>query len=753
MGGISMSARTFRAVALATTCLWPLAAHAEDGDFSLDDNPTPVPATKPVLVNEAGTSVGAISGAKGRFNRYGGGSEDGAATSTWFHTESRAAGKEDGTFYFQAEGENIDAANSRVLPDAAALFRFGEQGIWDAGLAYEGIAFQQSDSFRTLFGSSGEYLSSGRAPRSINTTASNANGAARMNQYLSTVDVGTRRDKLTGKLSYSGLPDWALSSKLEHEHKQGTKVNALFFYNTSVFAAIPEPVDYDTDRFTASAAYTTRPVQAKFSYVFSSFTNNQSSFRTVTPFNAGATIPGYQASELSLPPSNQEHRLKAQLGFNPSDTTHVAVNLSSALQLQNEEYTARLYERTPRLPDNSFDGQIRTHYGNVVLTSRPLKDTNLRAAYTLDQRDNRSARTYQEPPYRADGTSAFNGGTAYAAGSTLGRGVHFNAPYSSLSQRADLEVGYRVLKSTKVTLDYNFKDTQRDYAVTARNQESTMGGRVQSTLASGLTGTLGYARGIRQATAYRGNDGWVALGRNPTTPSSEENLRMYAYAARERDEVKANLNWSPAPELSLGLTGRYVNDEFPSTYYGVTGNHMISAGPDITFTPVPEVTTHLYYTYQENQTNMMVNVTAAASGAEWRLKNRDTVHTAGIRTDWQVSDRLKLSAENNVSYGNTAFEEASWMHGGGTLTAVTTAKSLPDNRSITNSLKLSGEYALEDNVFIGLTGLWERFLARDYLYWQEASSAANQQATASVAAEGNPGYSAAVIMATARIMW
>lgn len=749
-----MSARTFRAVALATTCLWPLAAHADDGDFGLDDNPAPVPATKPVLVNEAGTSIGAVTGAKGRFNRYRGGSENGAAVSNWFHTEGRAVGKDDGTFYFKAEGENIDAANSRVLPDASALFRFGEQGTWDAGLSYEGIAFQQTDSLRTLFGSSGEYLS-GMAPRSINTTASNVNGAARLNRNLSTVEVGTRRDKLTGNLSYSGLRDWALSSKLEHEHKQGTKVNALFFYNTSVFAAIPEPVDYDTDRFTASAAYTTRPVQAKFSYTLSNFTNNQSSFRTVTPFNItnANLIPGYQASELSLPPSNQEHRLKAQLGINATETTHLAVNLSSALQLQNEQYTARQYERTPRISDNSYDGQIRNHYGNVVLTSRPLKDANLRAAYTIDQRDNRSARIYQEPPYRADGTAAFNGGTAYGAGSTLGRGVHYNAPYSTLNQRADFEVGYRVLKSTKLTLDYNYKDTQRDYTVTTRNQESTAGGRVQTNLGGGLVGTLGYARGIRQATAYRGNDGWVALGRNLAAPATEKDLSMYAYAARERDEVKANLNWSPAPELSLGLTGRYVNDDFPNAYYGVTSNHMVSAGPDITFTPVPEVTTHLYYTYQENQTNMMVNVTAAANGTEWRLKNRDTVHTAGIRTDWQVSDRLKLSAENNVSYGNTAFEEASWIHGTGTLNAINTARTLPDSRAITNSLRLSGEYALEDNVFIGLSGLWERFLASDYLYRQEASSAANQQGTASVAAESNPGYSAAVIMATARVLW
>lgn len=745
-----MNTRTLWAVALATTCLWPLAGRADDGDFGLDDTPPQVPSAKPVLVNEAGTAIGAQTGAKGRFNRYRGGAEDGAVSSSWFRSESRATGRDDGTFYFTAEADDIDMANSRVLPDASALFRFGEQGVWDARLAYDGIAFQQTDNFHTLFGSSGELLN-GLTPRSINTTASNAAGAARVNQYLSTMELGTRRDKLTGQLSYAGIPDWTLSSKMEHEHKQGTKGNSLFFFNSSVFAAIPEPVDYDTDRFTASAAYTTRPLQAKFSYILSSFTNNQSSFQTQTPFNV-ATIAGYQYSELSLPPSNQEHRIKAQFGVNATDTTHIAVNLASAVQIQNDAFTARLYERTPGISDSSYDGLIRNNYGNVVLTSRPLTAWNFRAAYTVDQRANKSPRYYQEPSYRADGTAAWNGGTSSGAG-TLGRGVHFNLPYSSLNQRGDLEAGYRVLKSTKLTLDYSYKDNQRDYSVTSRNQESTMGGRVNSTLAPGLTGMLGYARGVRQATQYSGNNGWADMGRNLTGASSEAELRMYSYAARQRDEAKANINWTPAQELSLGLTGRYVSDDFPDTYYGITGNHMVSAGPDITFTPVPTVTTHLYYTYQENFTDMMVNTTAAANGVEWRLKNRDTVHTAGIRTDWQASDRLKLTLENNLSYGNTAFEEASWWHGTGTFTAVNTARSLPDNRSITNSLRLAGEYALEDNVFIGLSGLWERFISKDYLNSQDASSAANQTGTAAIGAEGNSGYSAAVVMATTRFVW
>jgi hypothetical protein len=228
---------------------------------------------------------------------------------------------------------------------------------------------------------------------------------------------------------------------------------------------------------------------------------------------------------------------------------------------------------------------------------------------------------------------------------------------------------------------------------------------------------------------------------------------MYTYAARERDEVKSNLNWDVRPELSLGATGRLIKDEFPDTYFGVTGNKAVSVGPDISYAPMKGVATHIYYTYQYNFTDMVVANPQTANFVNWGLKNSDTVHTVGFSTDWQVNDRLKLEMENNLSYGNTAFEEASWRRGTGTVSVADAARSLPDNKSILNSLRVSGEYALTDSMYVGMAGLWERFISKDYLNWQAASSARNQTGTAVLGGEGNGGYSVGVLMATARVVW
>ncbi len=744
-----MVGKTLRAAALATTCLWPLAAWADDSEFDLGDAPVQAPAPKPILLNEMGVGVGYQTDSSARFGRYTGHDSDGFQGNAWFNVLQRATGKDDGTFFFNAYGENLDITENRLLPNAALGFRVGEQSLWDASLAYQGTPFLMTDNFRTVLGSSGELLN-GLAPRSLNAQATNASGNALLASKLATMDIGTQRDKLTGQISYSGLPDWKFASKLEHEHKQGTKINAVMLSsgagaaNNLNYLTFPEPVDYDTDRFTLSGDYTTKPLQAKISYILSNFTNNQLDYRFNSPFTP--TITGYQSTQYSLPPSNQEHRLKGQFGFNPSDTTHVALNLSYGLQIQNEEFQARMYEPV-RLDASSYDGLIRTGYSNIAVTSRPWKDWNFRTAYTLDSRDNGNARYRLRTSYRGDTTATFNG-------STMAGGFMYNTPYSFLNQRVDLEAGYRVLRSTKITTYYTYTDKQREYSVTNRNQEGTVGGRVNSMLANDVTAMLGYARSVRQATQYNGNAGWAAQGRTLTGNNSEAELRMYSYAARLRDEIKGNVNWTVGSDWSLGVNARYVHDDFPDSYYGVRENNMLSAGPDIAYSPMRDVTTHLYYNYQQNFLDMAMNTTAAATGVAWELKNRDTVHTIGAGGEWKVTDRFKLSLENNLSYGNTSFEEASWWHGtAAASTAANTAVSLPTSKSVTNALKLSGEYEMMDDVFVGLSGLWERFLSHDYQNEEQAVSNANGLGTANTSATGNPSYSVGVAMATMRMKW
>ncbi|HVI50472.1 MAG TPA: MtrB/PioB family decaheme-associated outer membrane protein [Candidatus Sulfotelmatobacter sp.] len=738
-----MMKRRVRLLVLTTSCLVsPLCGEARADDFDIDGAAAPSPSETPakpkgVTVNEFSVGYGGVSGDSALFGRYDGLNKAGGFTTGTFRLQYRSVEDPHDTHYAVLEGDGLDFTSHALAPSASLSMKTGEQGLWGASFSYDGVPYSQSNNYQTLFDSSGN-LQNGLTPRSVSTTASAATGSALVNSHLATIGVGTRRDRFEGKTSYSGLEDWILSSKVEHEHKQGTKINSMLFMANSSFASFPEPEDYDTDRVTLSGAYTTQKFQAELSYVFSSFRNNMSEYDVMSPFSG--TVHGtYTRSEYSLAPSNMEHQLKGMFGYNLTERTHLAVNTRYGLQLQDAAYTARYYDAanaaTPGVSANSFDGTIQNMYANAVLTSRPWADWNFKASYSVDDRDNLSD-SYRTRSYRADGTQTFQTTTS--------------APYSFLFQKANLEAGYRAAKSTKITLDYTFDDRQRTYSVTGRNQENTLGAQVRTTFTPELTNSIGVSHGIRAATDYSGNGGWLAMARSVT---GESRLSQYNYAARVRDEVKDNLTWGRGSDWSLGGTLRYTMDNYPTTYFGVTGNRMMSVGPDVNFTIMPGLTGNLFYNYEMNFTNMMEwNSTSTVNGTAWSLGNRDEVHTIGASTQWKPTDRLTFSAENTLSFGNTAFDEASWSYGTSTG-AANTAVSLPTARSITNILKLSGEYEMEDNLYLGLTGIWQRYLNDDYLTTELASSTTNQTATAVVSNDGNGSYSIKALIATLRMSW
>lgn len=728
-----------KAVLVATTCLFPLSAAWAEDDFGLDDAPIePSAVEKPVQVNEAGLSFGYRTGSTALSGRYSGIIEDGAVAAGWAHLQNRASGPDEGRFYVLFDADNVDFATSSLLPDARVAVRAGEQGKWDLRLAYQGLPYIQTDNFHTLFDSNGS-LQNGLTAGSISTTS--ATGTVQAANYLSTATVGTRRDRVKGDFAYNGVTDWRFGSSLEHEHKQGTKANYFMFINNNYFASFLEPVNYDTDRFTVNASYTRPKFQAQTSYTYSTFTNNILQWDGQNPFS-GTTRADYTASQYSLPPSNSEHMAKAVVGINLGESSRLVLNTRYSLQLQNDTLGARYYDAgTAVVKDSSYDGLIQNIYANLAYSARPTKNWTLRAAYTLDDRDNHSASYFISPSRRGDtGTATWNGSG----------GVRYNTPYSFLNQKAELESGYRLGRSTRVSANYTYLDKQRDYSVTDRNQESIVGTKLQTGLATDVSANLSYSRAIRQAKDYDGNLGWNYMGR---TTTAENELAQYNYAARQQDEVKASVTWALSPDLSLDNSAGWTSNAYPNSAYGVTEDHIISVGPNLGWNVAPGLATNFYYSYQEIFTAVTINARAGTTGVEWALKNKDAVHTIGGGAQWQVNDRFKLSLDNSLSYGQTSFALSGGVRGGSTAAASVPA-NLPDATSLLNSLRLSGEYEISDGLSLGLTGMWEHFLSKDYLNWQEALSTGNTTSqTVVLDATGNPGYSAGIVLATAKMRW
>jgi MtrB/PioB family decaheme-associated outer membrane protein len=405
------------------------------------------------------------------------------------------------------------------------------------------------------------------------------------------------------------------------------------------------------------------------------------------------------------------------------------------------------------VPGDSHNNSAENFFGNLALTSRPIQGADFRASYTIDARENHEAHVYVPS---ATYMLTSDGGTHGPIG---------NTPLSTMTQTGKLEAGYRVIPSTKVSLNYTYTDKQQDYSVTDRNHENAMGGRVNTAFTSDVNGSLGYTHSVRTASAYNDNAAWMANG-YLSGASNPQGVGMYYLAARTRDEVKGNVSAGITDSVTVGLNGRLSKDNYPNSLFGVTNDHTYSAGPDVSFVHSKSVTSHFFYTFEEVYTAMNSttsnNLAATSQRTDWTLNNKDTVHTVGMDTDWHVNDKLKVRLFENLSYGGTNFDEGSVFLGSPTpmtaaglayfVTPGSIASSLPASKTVTASIGFSGEYQLADNISLLGGYSFERSMDKDYLFGQQNSSS-NGTTVSSIGADGNPSYAIHVIQASVRVKW
>jgi len=772
---------------LAGSCLVPVQVRAQDAGDSFDIGSAPPPPKKeaaPVYENEVDVGTRYQSGNSAKYGRYNGFPDQGGQGIGGFELRQRDAWDSGGTRYFEAYGRDLSFDGSYFMPNASAGVKYGDQGKWGINLFYDGDTWFQSQSFKTIYPTSGA-LAPGVAPASTPWY----NSSALLNS-LATENAKTKRDKFGGSAVYLFDQVWSFKTSMDHEHKEGTLEQSLLFgsQKNAILAGsvpqpgsggnlvyFPQPVDYDTDRFIATLALNRPTYQAEFSYIFSNFTDNLLNFKAFDPFNnpgtngAGAATsgagaggnlgPGAIAASYSLPPSNSAHQVKALLGYNPTPTVRLNANLAYSVMMQNESYAPETYNpnvNIPSLPRNSFDGKIQNFFGNLSATARPYSGVDLRASYTADDRENDSPRNV----YKTIENDAAGAGTGY-----LGNSPFTNMPISYRSQTIKLDAGYRFLPGTKLSLGYVYKLTDRDYAIVNHNTENTISARVNSNLAAGVNAMLGYEHSVRTASNVNLSAPWLALG---YAAKEGDQLGFYD-APRTSDTIRTYLSAMPREDVTLGLNAKFTADNYYTTQnptpgtpatangFGLSNDHTLTIGPDLSWQPAPEATLHAFYNYEEifrgqsgpGSTSAAPNNTTPANG-NWTEKTNDQVQTVGLSGDWQaIPDLLKIGANYNLSYGDT-----SYLLGDGVTTAVGSGVNylitqMPNVKSTLNSIGIHGEYQVAPGMSVWLGYNFERFIYSDPTIGYAATTYGN----ALLPGDTNPSYAIHVIAMQFRVKW
>ncbi len=716
---------------LGSLSLFPAAA-AADGS---DDNG----ALRPRNTVELG--IGYQSEKSAAFGRYTGQAEPGPLAVSNFTSIGGSAWDSGQTDTWEVMGTDLGSTSRRV---SATM---GQQGLWNLSVLFDESPFHQSDTGSVIFnhvGSNVLGLPSGvltpsqtNAP-TTNTatgTASQANGYT-LQRFLTRQDFGTDRktESLDGRFKPS--EDWTFNTSLSHEHKEGLQERSLAIgggrSGDSVF--FPQPVDYDTDNFEATANYKLDNVWMTFGYTFSKFTDNNTSLLVPSPFTVtssattgaavsvnGARVPVGTLNQIALPPSNMAHNINLGLTAAITPTTRLNVDFGYGLQVQDDPllpYASSSHPLLPvlasqlaPLPRTTTNGEVETYHGQVRFSAEPLPKLDLSASYSYDGTDDRTPKSLFKSVDEAE-VALWN---------------LDNVPYSFSKQTAKLDAGYRFSTGTRLAATANFDDTTRSIAEVLNQQTATGQFKVTQTIPFG-TASVSYQHGVRRGSTDQPGAFFLAMtGTEPTsTQDNAPSFRRFYEADRTRDGYKLGFEVSPADTLSITLAGRLTNDNYPQSPLGLRRSDSWATDADIGYSPVQGLTIHAFYTFEEVATdsNALAGAgfspdpnapvpgtgTIASVAYAYGYHFVDRVHTAGLGATWDViQETLKIGVDYAVSadFSDVKSKGSGLFNiGNSTLTnalGYAASSSVPTAMTFSNSVKLFCDYTFLPGLTLRLT--------------------------------------------------
>ena len=758
-----------------------------------------------------------------KFGQYTGSIDPGGYALGDFLVRSRDPWNSGGTTYFEAGGRDLSLSQTQPMPSTFAYVKGGQQGSYDLSLFVDRIPYFQSNTFHTIYGAGGGLLNGAQPGGGTTglTAAGGENKSALLAPFLSQMTVGTQRTKVGGLGTFQLAPGWSFTAALDHEHKEGLKEQSLLFgsgknanqqgYNTvnlnfngtagqipckasppstntvncspawnqGDLVYFPEPVNYDTDTYSARLSYESDRLQARATYVFSQFTDNNLSFNALDPFpgfktpltlsgaqGVGASGGGNQLTSAdtlasgakvraayALPPSNSAHQFKGEVAYNVTPTTRINGNVAYSIELQNEAFAPMTLNGNstsiPGLPTNSLDGRVQTVFGNVAITSHPISGLDLRASYTIDDRDNETLRHIIN--FIENDRVSTNSG-AWTTGS-------ITAPWSTVIQTGHLEGSYRIIPQLKATAGFEYENRTRTFTESNHSKETKEFARLNSDLWGWGDASLGYTHSVRRADNFCGTCGWLSLGHS----ENQNNLQSYNLASRTRDEIKATLTEQPMDDLSIGFVGKFYNNNYPNTIVGMTNSHNLEAGVDVAYQATKDITAHAFYNFEEiffDQRGLQSPSTAPTfNNPLWKAGTTNHVHTAGLDATWQATDEWKVGANYNLSYGNTAYLIADGngiVLNAGQMTGANLATQLlykivplPDVKSILNSVTVHAEWDFRQNMSLWMGYTYERFISNDWVNGIPSTFYGNGL----LPGDANPSYAVHVVGVAVRYKW
>ena len=421
--------------------------------------------------------------------------------------------REDGGFYGRAR-LNLDT-DKYFLNFDAGDFAYDTQyykvdgGMWGKfkfDLFYDEIPHNITFDARTPFIGAGHDLLVG---------APNPNFPA-----WNTFDYSILRHQYGGGFKVDAIRPFFLDVSFERENREGIKpIGAAETSPGGRAFELPEPVDYVTNNLKVSAGYAQKPLFLSLNYIHSDFNNSNASLTLPSNFSA--------PNAFSLPPDNTYDKGAFKGAVNLPFNSRFSTNMGFSRGTSDTSIVS--------LIGSGYTGKVDTVNYDFALTSNPVRFLDAKVYYKYYKRFNKS----DDPTGVVDIFLNYNVATY---GAELGL---------RLPENFYLSGGYKYVKTER-----NKRGETDPAEILPFNMDNIFFANLKWTGVDFLEARVGYERLDRDAQ-YR------------TVQSAVNPARRFAYAAQNRDTVKAILDIFPLENLNFGLEYRYTNTDYSDTIFGL----------------------------------------------------------------------------------------------------------------------------------------------------------------------------------------
>ncbi|MDE2624723.1 MAG: MtrB/PioB family decaheme-associated outer membrane protein [Betaproteobacteria bacterium] len=623
---------------------------------------------------------------------------------------------------------------------------YSNQGSWSVGVGYDELRHYITDTYQTPYmGAMGNNVFT--LPSSFGTASNTTTLNSAQLGAFHPLEISSTRANTSFNSNLIINSRLNLSFDYNHLDQSGAKLMgfgaaALNGASGEVVSILPMPTSYQTDTINLALNWKGDKGHMTGGYYGSLFRNNynQVTFQT---FGGANTL-----QNMSTAPSNMFHQLNLAGGYNFSERTKFAGNLSYGRNTQDSGFVVDPGMMVSPMPRTSLDGLVNTTHADMKLTDQTTRKLKLSAGLKYDERDNQTSSNIYN-------FNAISGETASIAN-------YPNTPLSTRKYQVELAGDYALAKKQNLRLAYTYEDTSRwcnQYGVNAGYPAgtncvvatSTKDNRMDATYKlqpyESLNVRLGYVYSDRNSNfdpnaiaAFIGTKG------NPVTATTlipglnaGDFPGFYPMfdASRTQQGPKANLNWQATDRLSLGMGGKYTEDNYYDSTYGVKSGKSWSLNLDANYQYRESGSLSAYFTRQARERTMTnlqngpTTVTTATAtrisvpaNGSWNntLTDDDTTFGLGIKQGGFMQGKLELTGDLTYSLGNTNYgtqlNYATTTTTGLTCGAasIMSCGSLPDIRNAMTQLKLGSTYQVDKNSKVALRYIYQHLSSNDYYY-------------------------------------